>query len=342
MKKKPARKSSNRVTLQDVAQYIGVSAITISRALHKPDKVSDAMRRKVDAAVRELGYIPNRAASALASAESRIVSLIIPSLTNNVFSQVIRAVYDVLLPEGYQILLGNSHYSPLEEERLITTFLEQNSDGIIVTGLDQTTHGKRLLSQSGIPVVQIMEVGDDSIDMNVGFSHFQAAYDVTCHLIESGRRNIGFLGARMDPRAQRRLQGYQKALEDAGLSWRGKISTTHQPSSVKLGGQLLLDIVSTAEKLDGLFCLNDDLAMGALFECQRSHIRIPEDLAIAGFNDLEPSACVNPSLTTVSTPRYEMGQVAARKLLERMQGVDEPEGPRVIDLGYNVVVRQST
>lgn len=342
MKKNQTRKSSNRVTLQDVAQFVGISAITVSRALHKPGKVSETMRIKVEAAVKELGYIPNRAASALASAESRIVSLIIPSLTNSVFSEVIRAVYNVLLPEGYQILLGNSHYSPLEEERLIATFLEQNSDGIIVTGLDQTSYGRQLLSQSGVPIVQIMEVGKDIIDMNVGFSHFQAAYDVTCHLIDSGRKSIAFLGARMDPRAQRRLQGYQKAMEDAGLSWQGKISTTYQPSSVKLGGQLLLDVISNEGKLDGIFCLNDDLAMGALFECQRSQIRVPEDLAIAGFNDLEPSCCVNPALTTVSTPRFEMGEIAAKMLLNRMQGATTFKTPQVIDLGYKIITRQST
>lgn len=342
MKKNQTRKSSNRVTLQDVAQFIGISAITVSRALHKPDKVSDSMRKKVDSAVQELGYIPNRAASALASAESRIVSLIIPSLANSVFAEVIRAVYNVLLPEGYQILLGNSHYSPLEEEKLIATFLEQNSDGIIVTGLDQTDYGQRLLRQSGIPVVQIMEVGENIIDMNVGFSHFQAAYDVTQLLIESGRKDIGFLGARMDPRAQRRLQGYKKALDDAGLFWRGKVSTTYQPSSVKLGGELLLDVLTNADKLDGIFCLNDDLAMGALFECQRSQIKVPDDLAIAGFNDLEPSACVNPALTTVSTPRFEMGEVAAQSLLQRMQGNISFNNPQIIDLGYKIITRQST
>jgi len=342
MKKNHSRKSSNRVTLQDVAQRIGVSAITVSRALNKPEKVSGDMRRKVEAATKELGYIPNRAASALASAESHIVGLIIPSLTNYVFAKVIRAVYNVLLPEGYQILLGNSHYSPIEEEKLIATFLEQNADGIIVTGLDQTDHGRRMLCQAGVPIVQIMEVGDSIIDMNVGFSHFQAAYDITCHLIERGCKDIGFLGARMDPRAQRRLQGYQKALEDVGLSWRGKISTTHQPSSVKLGGELLLDLLSSADKIDGIFCLNDDLAMGALFQCQRSHIHVPKDLAIAGFNDLEPSACVNPSLTTVNPPRFKMGEMAANMLLSRMQGEHLSEEQKQVDLGYEIIIRQSS
>jgi len=342
MRKNQVRKSSNRVTLQDVAQYIGVSAITVSRALQKPDKVSDSMRERVESAVKELGYIPNRAASALASAESRMVSLIIPSFTNSVFADVIRAIYNILLPEGYQILLGNSHYSPLEEEKLIVTFLEQNSDGIIVTGLDQTDYGKRILKQSGIPVVQIMEVGENFIDMNVGFSHFQAAHDLTTQLIDSGRKNIGFLGARMDPRAQRRLQGYQKALEEKSLSWRGKVSTTYQPSSVKLGGELLLDLLANTEKLDAVFCLNDDLAMGALFECQRSLIRVPGELAIAGFNDLEPSACVNPGLTTVSTPRYEMGEIAAKILLKRMQGSATTKDPKAFDLGYKIISRQST
>jgi len=342
MSKNSARRTSNRVTLQDVARHAGVSAITVSRTLRAPARVSASTRSKVEAAVRQLGYIPNRAASMLASARSHTVALIIPSLTNTVFSDVVRAIYDVLLPEGYQVILGNTHYSPLEEERLIATFLEQTPDAMIVTGVDQTGHARKLLKQAGVPVVQIMEGGDNVIDMNVGFSHFQAGQDITRFLIDAGYRAIGFLGARMDPRTQRRMAGYRQAIEAANLEWQGRVATTPEASSVRLGGELLQDLLSTGQPLDALFCCNDDLAMGAIFECQRSNIRVPEELAIAGFNDLEPSVSINPSLTSVLTPRYPMGKIAARMVLDTLRKSPPAPADRVVDLGYQIVRRQST
>lgn len=342
MTKSRARRTSNRVTLQDVARQARVSAITVSRTLRSPERVAEATRSKVEAAVRKLGYIPNRAASMLASARSHTVALIIPSLTNAVFSDVVRAVYDVLLPKGYQVILGNSHYSPLEEERLIATFLEQTPDAMIVTGLDQTGYARKLLEHAGIPVVQIMESGTDVIDMNVGFSHFQAGREITRFLIESGYGSVGFLGARMDPRTQRRMVGYQQAIDDAGLTWKGRIATSPQASSVRLGGELLRDLLSSGQTLDAVFCCNDDLAMGAIFECQRSNIQVPDDLAIAGFNDLEPSASINPSLTSVLTPRYPMGKLAAQMLLDALHRKATVQANRIVDLGYQIVRRQST
>ncbi len=160
------------------------------------------------------------------------------------------------------------------------------------------------------PIVQIMEIGPDPIDMIVGFSHSDAAFAAVSHLIERGYKRIGFLGARMDPRGQRRFDGYRDAMKAASLFNPRFVITTLSPSTVPLGGVLLSDLVTKAPDIDAVFCINDDIALGALFECQRRQIAVPEQLAIVGFNDLEFMASAVPSLTSVRTNRYEMGRKA--------------------------------
>ena len=347
MSRQAASAARKRVTLSDIALHIGVSAITVSRALRSPDKVSPAIREKVCHAVEELGYIPNRMASALASARTRVVGVSVPSLTNIVFNDVISAIYDVLLPRNYQVLLGNSHYSPQEEQRLIETLIAQGAEAMIVTGLDQTQQARRLLERAGLPVVQIMETGAEAIDLSVGFSQVDAGFDMTCHLLDAGYREVAFMGARMDPRTCRRMEGYKKAMEERGRVWRDKVVTTPQHSSVKLGADLLRELLSSNPKVDAVFCCNDDLAMGVIFEAQRAGLSIPGRLAVAGFNDLEAASSINPSLTTVATPRYAIGRTAAERLLARLEGEKaEAEGaavgPASIDLGYRIVKRAST
>ncbi len=330
----------SRITLDDVAKQAGVSRITASRALRNSPQVSAHATLAVKEAVKILGYIPNRAASTLASAKSHSIGIIIPSLSNIVFADVVRAIDDVLLPEGYQVLIGNTRYSLSEEEKLIRTFLERSPDGMIVTGLDQTTEGERLLRGAAIPIVQIMEIGEKVIDMNVGFSHFEAGFDITQHLIVKGYKEIAFIGSQMDARTKRRLAGYKHAMEKHNLAWTNKTVTSPESSTVRLGGELLGELLTSNSTIDAVFCCNDDLAMGAIFECQRRSIDVPGKLAIAGFNDLEPSSSLNPAITTVATPRYDIGMIAAQMLLKRMNK-QEPEKP-VVDVGYKVVARKST
>ncbi|MGO4840968.1 substrate-binding domain-containing protein, partial [Rhizobiaceae sp. 2RAB30] len=140
-------------------------------------------------------------------------------------------IYDELGGSQFQIQMGNTHYSPLEEERLVKVFLGQRPAALIVAGIDQTDATRKLLRAAGCPVVQIMETSDDPVDMLVGFSHFDGGRAATAHLIEAGYRRIGFIGARMDPRSQRRLAGYRHAMEDAGLLDPHLVTTTPTPSS---------------------------------------------------------------------------------------------------------------
>lgn len=339
---KVAKQSSDKkLTLIDVAVAAGVSAITVSRVINQPENVSDALRQQVQKAIDMLGYIPNQYASSLASSKSKVIGVAIPSLSNTVFNDVLRGVYDVMGTAGYKVLLVDTHYSPLEEEKMIRTLLSQSPEGLIITGGDQTRTCQNLLQKSRVPVVQIMELLDEPLDMNVGFSHWQAGYDVVKHLLDQGCSRIGFIGARMDPRVQQRMQGFKKALEDAGKFGKNCIVATPEPSSIAVGGELFKSLLaSTNGAVDAVFCANDDLALGALFESQRMNIKVPGDLAVCGFNDIEASRFVNPSLTSVQVGRYEMGVKAAEMVIERLNG--NADDPKVVDMGYEIKQRQST
>ncbi|MDO3381911.1 LacI family DNA-binding transcriptional regulator [Gilvimarinus algae] len=333
--------SSRRATLADVAQVANVSAITVSRVINHPDKVSGELRQRVQEAIDMLGYIPNQSASSLASARSRVIGVSIPSLSNIVFNDVLRGIYDVAGANGYKVLLVDTHYSPMEEEKMVRTLLSQSPEAMIITGGDQTRACERMLLKANIPVVQMMEILDSPLDMNVGFSHYRAGRDVALKLLETGCERLGFIGARMDTRVQQRLAGFTEALQSSGKFDPGCVITTPEPSSIALGGEMFRSLISTTGgALDAIFCCNDDLALGALFESQRMNIKIPSDLALCGFNDFETSAYVNPSLTSVHVPRYEMGVTAARMILDALD--NKPALEKKVDIGYEVRMRQST
>jgi LacI family gluconate utilization system Gnt-I transcriptional repressor len=336
----PGSRSKGRVTLNDVARLSGVSAMTVSRALNEPQRVSEQVRERVEQAVAALGYIPNRAARSLAGNRSHTIAVVIPSVSNAVFNNVIRGIYDICAPAGYEILMGNTYYSVQQESSLISKFLTHHPDGMIVTGLDMADTTRRQLEAAAIPLVQIMEVGTPApLDMSVGISHSAAGAAMARYMLQRGYRRIGVIGAQMDYRSQRRIQGFIDVLAEAGLADEKRFMTTPEPSTVRLGGQLLADLLVVNPDLDAVFCCNDDLAYGAIYECQRRHIRIPQQLAIAGFNDLEGSACINPSLTSIQTPLYDIGRTAAQMLMRRLAG--EILQPSVVDLGFRLQARDS-
>jgi LacI family gluconate utilization system Gnt-I transcriptional repressor len=331
-----------RTTLSDVAARAGVSTVTASRALRTPEMVSPALRQRVETAVRDLAYIPNHLASGLASAHTGMVPVVIPSLTNGVFSDYLRALHDVLIPAGLQALVVNSRYIPEEEEKAISTLLGQHPEAVILAGIDQSERARRLLEGSGVPVIQTMELTDDPIDINIGFSQRDAGYAATRYLLDLGHRRIGHVRARLDARAHRRYEGYRRAMEEAGIDPAPYVAQTPRPSTVALGAALFAEILARAPDLEALFACNDDLALGALFECHRRGIRIPGDISIIGFNDQEFSSSSFPSLSSVATPRYAMGRRAAEIVLEIIRGSGMRPVDNRIDLGFSISARAST
>jgi LacI family transcriptional regulator, gluconate utilization system Gnt-I transcriptional repressor len=334
------RTKSGKIRLTEVAKLAGVSPITASRFFRNPEALSVAKRERVDSAVKELGYVPNLAARALASHRTEVIGVVIPSLTNNVFADVLRGIYDSSEGSRYSVQLANTRYSILQEEKLLRLFRAQKPAGLIVTGINQTAESRAILESMNCPVTQIMEIGDAPVDMMVGFSHYDASSAAISHILEQGRRRIGFLGARMDPRVQRRFEGYRDAMRAVSLFDPNLVVTTTVPTTVTLGGTLFADLIARAPDIDAVFCVNDDLALGVLFECQRRQISVPRNMAIVGFNDLEFMASAVPSLTSVRTNRYEMGRHAVTMVIDAIEG-RRPEVP-VIDLGFQLMIRQSS
>src|SRR5947208_6674258 len=193
------RTKPDKIRLTEVAKLAGVSPITASRFFRNPQTVSAGKRVRVESAAKELGYVPNLAARALASQRTEVIGVLIPSLTNNVFSDVLRGIYDALDGSRYSIQLANTRYSILQEEKLLRLFLAQKPAGLIVTGIDQTPESRSIMELVDCPIVQIMETGPDPIDMMIGFSHAEACRAALSHLLAPGLRRIGFHGAHMEP-----------------------------------------------------------------------------------------------------------------------------------------------
>jgi LacI family gluconate utilization system Gnt-I transcriptional repressor len=337
----PARpRATGRVTLADVARLAGVSPITVSRAIRGERAVDAELVARVKAAADKLGYVPDPAARALASRHGAHVAVLIPALSNNLFVDVLEAVQRTLRPRGYQTLIGITHYDAAEEEQLLREQLQHRPAGLLVTGLDRSDATRALIRASGVPCVHLMEVSAEPGLYSVGLSQQDAAAAMTRHLLERGCRRIAFAAAQLDPRTLQRLDGWRRqlaaaSLHEARLEW-----LNPAPSSMAVGGQMFEQIVGQKPAVDAIFFCNDDLAQGALLAAARLRVAVPRRVAIAGFNDLTGSDQMLPPLTTVRTPRAEIGAAAARMLLGLIRG-DAPAAPG-LDLGFELVVRAST
>lgn len=326
-----------RPTLQDVADIVGVTKMTVSRYMRDPSQVSASVQSKIARALDTLGYIPNRAPDILSNAKSQAIGILLPSLTNQVFAEVLRGIESVTEDRGYQTMLAHYGYSPQMEEQRIASLLSYNVDGLILSESYHTPRTLKMIETAGVPVVEIMDTRSPCIELAVGLDNVAAGCAMTTLMLEKGYRNIVYLGARMDVRTQQRLEGYSQAMQAYGLTPRQVM--TEAASSYSLGAELLEETRRRYPETDGIFCTNDDLAVGAIFACQRLGIRIPQDIAIAGFHGHDIGQTIVPRLASVHTPRKEMGKRAAEMLLARLQRetIVEP----VLDLGYTLETGES-
>ena len=332
-------RATGRVTLSDVAHLAGVSPITVSRALRGERAVAPELVAKVQAAAHKLGYVPNPAARALASGQSSHVAVLIPMLSNALFVDVLETLQQTLRQAGYQALIGITHYDASEEESLLREQLLHRPAGLIGTGLERGDATRGVRAQSGVPCVHLMTAEAPEGAYCVGFSQRDAGHDLTQHLLDQGHRRIAFAAAQLDPRALQRLEGWRQALQAAGrydatLEW-----LNPAPSSLSLGARMFEQIMGQQPPVDAIFFCNDDLAQGALLAALRLGISVPQRVAIAGFNDLTGSDQMLPPLTTVRTPRAEIGQAAGQMLVALMQG--ETVASPCVNLGYTLQLRDS-
>ena len=332
-------RSTGRPTLNEVARLAAVSPITASRALRGVTTVAPELVEKVRAAAQSLGYVANPAARALASSCSQTVVVLVPSLSNQLFIETLEAIQDVLRPRGLDVVIGNYHYSPEEEEKLLRNHLVNRPRGILLTGFDRTPASHQMLEASGIPCVHMMELDPRQGAYSVGFSQEQAGAQAALHLLGRGRTRLAYMAAQLDTRVLQRGAGFRQVLEDAGLFDAELQVTTPLPSSIGLGGELFARLLDEHPDVDGIFFCNDDLAQGASLEALRLGVAVPQRVSLVGFNDLPGSAHMAPRLTSIRTPRQEVGQRAAQLLLGLLDGVSQQAR---VDLGFELVVRESS
>ncbi len=336
-----ADQSATHARMQDVAKRASVSAMTVSRALRAPDQVSEKTRRRIARAVRDVGYVPNELAGGLrAFNRTKLVAAIVPSVRNSLFAATSHGMSDALRARGINLMLGDSHYSPDEEEDLVTAFLAQRPCGIVLHDVVRSPHARKLLLKSGIPVVEVGDLTRSPLDMVVSYSNYAAGKAMTRHLVERGYRRIGFasLATAITARSAARLKGYKAALREAALTI-DPARIIEVEGGFASGGAALVKLVEAGA--DAVFFAGDVLAVGAALECQRRGWRVPGRVAIASFDDHEIAAQVSPALTALKIPRYEIGRRAAELILERHSGVKHRK-PVVIDVGFEIIARDST
>lgn len=334
---KRQRRRSGAVTLHDVARLAEVAPITASRALNTPDRVSPEVLQRVLDAVRRTGYVPNLLAGGLASTRSKLVAAVVPTIAGPVFLQTIQALTAALAEHGYQLMLGQTGYVDSREDALLETIIGRRPDGIVLTGIMHSAHGRQRLLAAGIPVVETWDLTPTPIDMLVGFSHPEVGREVAAFLHRQGRRRLAVV-AGDDERSTRRHDAFRKAAVALALP-EPALVVVPAPTTLKSGRAALAELLAADAAIDAVFCSSDLLALGVMTEAQARRLRLPRQLAVVGFGDLEFAADLHPGLTTVRIDGTAIGRQAARFIVERAEGRTVTE--RVVDIGFSIVQRGS-
>lgn len=337
-RKRPSLPTGKAPTLADVAKVAGVSPITVSRTLNQPEIVRAELREKVFRAVQLTGYVPAMLTGA-AEQRSRLISLLVPTVANSIFADTVQTLIDTLTEAGHETLIGLTNYSAEREEQLLDTILRRRPDGIVLTGTLHTEASRTRLSRSGIPIVETWDLAPRPLDMLVGFSHEAVGVATARYLTGKGYRRFAVVTLD-DPRGHRRCDSLVAELASQGITDVPCI-VLPPPATADLGREGLQRLLAAGEYPQVLVCSSDTLAHGVLVEASERGIRVPDDLAVMGFGDLNIAAHLQPSLSTVRINGAEIGLQAARALLQRLEHPDEKPMKVRIDTGFSIVERQS-
>jgi LacI family gluconate utilization system Gnt-I transcriptional repressor len=309
------------LTLRDVSAAANVSEMTVSRVLRNSDDVSEQTRDRVLKAARALGYVPNKIAGALASQRTHLVTVVIPSLSNLVFPEVLSGISDVLDGTGLQPVVGVTNYSAEREESVLYEMLSWRPSGVIVAGLEHTPAARAMMAHSGVPIVEIMDTDGEAIDSVVGISHRRAGAEMARTILKAGYRRIGFLGTKMpeDFRARKRLEGFERALNEEGVTLAAREFYSGGSSLLK-GREMTEAILARVPNLDFLYYSNDMIGVGGMLWCQDNGIDVPNRIGLAGFNGVELLEGFSCRLATMDTCRREIGRRAAAIVTSRVRG----------------------
>jgi len=311
------------LTLRDVSEASGVSEMTVSRVLRNRGDVSDATRDRVLAAAKELGYVPNKIAGALASSRVNLVAVIIPSLSNMVFPEVLTGINQVLEDTELQPVVGVTDYLPEKEERVLYEMLSWRPSGVIIAGLEHSDAAKAMLQAAGIPVVEIMDSDGNPIDAMVGISHRRAGREMAKAILKAGYQHIGFMGTKMplDHRARKRFEGFTEQLAKSGVEIEDRAFYSGGSALAK-GREMTAEMLERSPELDFLYYSNDLIGAGGLLYLIEQGIDIPGQIGLAGFNGVELLQGLPRKLATMDACRIEIGRKAAEIVAAQLESSD--------------------
>jgi LacI family repressor for deo operon, udp, cdd, tsx, nupC, and nupG len=332
-------------TLRDVAERAGVSIRTVSNVVNGYARVTESTKVRVQAAIDELGYRPNLMARNLKQGRSRIIALVVPALDVPYFAELVRLIIGEARARGYAVLIDQTDGDVERERELITQASGAVSfDGVIVSPLALTAADLEPSRRSSVPILLLGEKIFDSAADHVAIDNVAAAREATAHLIALGRRRIGAIGVQQDPTdgtAVLRTRGYREAFAQAGMEVEESLMVSTPHYERKHGAAAMAKLLDQGDPPDAVFCFSDLLALGAMRVALSRGLRIPQDLALAGFDDIEDGRYSTPPLTTIAPDKRHLARAAVERILARIgsHGGDEPVE---ITSPHRLVVREST
>jgi LacI family transcriptional regulator len=329
-------------TIHDVAERAGVSPITVSRVINHSGYASRETRERVEAAVVELGYVPNRLARSLRSKRTHTLALVLTDITNPFFTTVARGVEDTASDAGYTVIFCNTDESESEEKKYLQVLLQQQVDGILLVPARNTPDSIDLIRKQNTPVVVLDRRLSPGVNVDtVRCENELGAYQLVRLLIELGHQRLALLSGPLGvSTAEDRLAGYRRAMREAGMADEAQI-VVYGSFNQASGSEMMRQILELNPRPTGIFAANNLIGIGALHAAQEAGLRVPEDMAMVGFDDLPPTLLTSPFFTVASQPAYEMGQRATQLLLARLT-TDASAPCREIILPTELIVRQSS
>jgi LacI family transcriptional regulator len=336
--------TSKSVTIRDVAARAHASAGTVSRVLNGAPNVKEAVRRRVEAAIHELQYVPNAQARALSSKSFHTIAAVIPSIRNLNFVIFVRALQDTLAREGYALLFSAHEFDMGLELEEVRTFLARGLDGVVLVGQEHLPELYAALAQRRCPYVTTWTLPREQDGDCVGVDNFDAAARLVRYLLDLGHREFAVV-ASLPPSNDRnalRVQGVKAELSRAGIALSDD-RILEGAGSIEEGKGAIRQLVAWPHRPTAVICVNDFLAFGALLECKALGIDVPADISIAGFGDIQFAPDTQPPLTTVRMPAADIGRFAAESLLRAIgRGKGGEHAPTVLKLEAPLIVRGST
>ncbi|WP_413285672.1 DNA-binding transcriptional regulator CytR [Vibrio sp. MA40-2] len=326
-------------TMKDVAQLAGVSTATVSRALMNPEKVSASTRKRVEDAVLEAGYSPNSLARNLRRNESKTIVTIVPDICDPYFTEIIRGIEDAATEHGYLVLLGDSGMQQKRESSFVNLVFTKQADGMLLLGTDLPFDVSKPEQKNLPPLVMACEYAPELELPTVHIDNLTSAFEAVNYLTQMGHKKIAQIsGPEESALCKFRHQGYQQALRRAGIALNSAYCTSSN-FTFEGGAKALRKLQSLPDAPTAIFCHNDTMAIGAIQEAKKLGLRVPQDISLVGFDDIQFSQYCDPPLTTVSQPRYEIGRQAMLMMLELLKGRDVRAGSRLLET--QLVIRNS-